>query len=181
MKLPHASAINQIAYVVADIDEAVKWWTSVMGVGPFLVLRDIVFERADYLGKDMPVTYSAAVAYSGDVTVELIEPKGTSIFNDWLNEGRNGVQHICVFTDDFAATAAEVVARGGRRLQGGDVGGGFIGYYEMGGAQSVILEIAQLAPAGKAMFEFIRKSCAEWDGKTLYIDAAALVAEATAN
>ena len=178
MKLPNATSINQIAYVVSSIDEAISWWTQVMGVGPFLVLRDIHFDRSDYLGQEMPVTYSAAIAYSGDLNVELIEPSGPSIFADWLKAGRSGIQHICLFTDDFAATTAEVEARGGKRLQGGQVGGGWIGYYDMVGDQSVILEVAQLAPPTKAMFDAVRDAGARWDGHARYIEADALVAEA---
>ena len=181
MKLPHAGAINQIAYVVPSIDEAAKWWAEVMGVGPFLALRDLEFETSDYLGEERPITYSAAIAYSGGLNVELIEPKGPSIFADWLAEGRSGVQHICVFTDDFASTAAEAEARGAKRLQGGTIGGGTLGYYDMTGDRSVILEIAQLSPMSLGMFDMVRQAGADWDGKTLFIDAAELVAQATAN
>lgn len=54
MKIPHAGAINQIAYVVPDIDVAVRWWAEVMGVGPFLALRDLEFETSDYKGRIAP-------------------------------------------------------------------------------------------------------------------------------
>lgn len=180
-KLPHTSSINQIAYVVPSINEAAKWWAEVMGVGPFLALRDLEFETSDYLGKERPVTYSAAIAYSGDLNIELIEPIGPSIFADWLAEGRSGVQHICVFTDDFAATVAEAEARGAKRLQGGTIGGGTLGYYDMTGDQSVILEIAQLAPTSYGMFDMVKQACAAWDGETVFMEAAELVARATAN
>lgn len=181
MKLPHTSSINQIAYVVPNIDEAVKWWAEVMGVGPFLALRDLKFETSDYMGREQPITYSAAVAYSGDLNVELIEPIGPSIFADWLAAGRSGVQHICVFTDDFAATVAEAEARGAKRLQGGTIGGGTLGYYDMVGDQSVILEIAQLTPISLGLFDMVKQASADWDGETLFIEAADLIAKATAN
>lgn len=181
MKIPHAGAINQIAYVVPDIDAAVRWWAEVMGVGPFLALRDLEFETSDYKGQDRPVTYSAAIAYSGDLNVELIEPKGPSIFADWLEEGRQGVQHICVFTQDFDATVAEMTRRGATRLQGGKIGGGSLGYYDMTGDQSVILEIAQLTPISLGLFDMVKNACANWDGETLFIEAGDLIAQATSN
>jgi hypothetical protein len=179
VKLPHASAINQIAYVVPSIDAAVNWWSRVMGVGPFLVMRDLVFDRSDYLGEVRPVTYSAAISYSGDLNIELIEPSGPSIFADWQKGGKTGVQHICVFTENFAATEAAVRARGGRRIQGGEIGGGFIAYYDMSDDQSVVLELAQLAPAALAMFAAVRNACANWDGINPYLNAGELIAKAT--
>lgn len=181
MKLPSVTAINQIAYVVPSIDDAAKWWAEVMGVGPFLALRDLEFEKSDYLGEERPITYSAAIAYSGGLNVELIEPKGPSIFADWLAAGRSGVQHICVFTDDFAATVAEAEARGAKRLQGGTIGGGTLGYYDMTGDQSVILEIASLTPMSLSLFNMVRQAGADWDGKTLFIEASELIAKATSN
>lgn len=166
MGLPAATSINQLAYVVKDLDEAIVWWNDVMGVGPFVVLRDLPFESSDYRGQDVALSYGAAIAFSGEVMVELIQPYGPSIFDEYLKAGKNGVQHICVFTDDFDATVSAIEARGARRLQGGRIMGGIIGYYEMGGDQAVILEVAQLAPDGKAMFAALKEAGRNWDGKT---------------
>ncbi len=166
MPLTGASPINQIAYVVKSLDEAIVWWNDVMHIGPFLTLRDLVFDESDYRGQAMPITYSAAISYSGDVIVELIEPKGPSIFEEYLAAGKNGVQHICVFTEDFRATAEAAEANGAKRLQGGRIGGGVLGYYAMGGDQSVVLEIAQLTPESLALFDSVRRAALVWDGTT---------------
>lgn len=168
MRLANATSINQIAYVVDSLEDGVAWWNDVMGVGPFLLLKDLAFDQSDYRGQEMAITYHAAVAYSGDLIVELIQPNGPSIFDDYRKAGKNGVQHICVFTDDFAATVADAERRGAKRLQGGSIGGGLLGYYDMGGDQSVVLEIAQLAPEGLALFAAVREAGRTWDGKTRY-------------
>ena len=163
--LAGATPVNQIAYVVDDLDKGVEWWTTVMGVGPFLVLRDLAYDESDLHGKSMILGLHAAIAYQGDITIELIQPKGPSIFEEYRQAGGKGMHHTCVFTDDFAATEADVVARGGRRVQGGRIGGGEIGYYEMGGDQDVILEIACLNAPSKAMFAALRDAAKSWDGK----------------
>lgn len=169
MKLPHATALNQIAYVTHDIEASITWWIEKMGVGPFLLLRDIVFDRSDYLGKTRPVTYSAAVSYSGDLCVELIEPNGPSIFHDWLTAGRTGVQHLCVFTDDFQSTAAAIEAKGGKRIQGGLISGGEIAFFAMGDDQDIILEVAQLSPESQRMFDAVKAAATNWDGNQRYV------------
>lgn len=163
--LTGATPVNQIAFVVDDLDEGVAWWTSVMGVGPFLMLRDLAYDVSDLHGKDMILGLHAAIAYVGDITIELIQPKGPSIFEEFRQAGGKGMHHTCVFTDDFAATEADVLARGGKRLQGGKISGGTIGYYDMGGDQGLILEIAQIPEASKALFAAVRDAAKTWDGK----------------
>lgn len=166
--LTGATPFNQIAFVVDDVDEGVAWWTSVMGIGPFLMLRDLEYEKSDLHGKDMILGLHAAIAYSGDITIELIQPKGPSIFEEFRQAGGKGMHHTCVFTDDFAATEADVLARGGKRLQGGRINGGTIGYYDMGGDQDVILEVAQLPPEAQALFGAVRDAAKTWDGTDPY-------------
>lgn len=175
MPLNSAGSVNQMAYVVESLESAVCWWNDVMGVGPFLMLRDLVFDQSDFRGKEMPITYSAAIAYSGDIMIELIEPKGPSIFEEYRRAGKSGVQHICVFTDDFAATVQDVGQRGGKRLQGGRIAGGILGYYDMGGDQGVVLEIAQLAPEGLALFAAVRDAARDWDGKTRFFQGSSAI------
>lgn len=168
MTFHSATSINQIAYVVDNLETSVAWWNDVMGVGPFLSLRGLEFDSSDYRGKSMPIRYSAALAFSGDLIVELIEPSGPSIFEEYRAAGKTGVQHICVFSEDFEATVRDVESRGGRRLQGGQINGGYLGYYEMGGDQGIILEVAQLAPAAQALFSAVRDAAKKWNGKTRY-------------
>ncbi|WP_336968223.1 VOC family protein [Sphingobium aromaticiconvertens] len=160
-----ATPFNQIAYVVDDLDAGVKWWTEVMGVGPFMMLRDLVYDESDLHGESMILGLHAAIAYSGDINIELIQPVGRSIFAEWREAGREGMHHTCVFTDDFAATEKDVLARGGKRLQGGRISGGIIGYYAMGGDQGVILEVAQLGEGATALFGALRHAARTWDGK----------------
>lgn len=159
-----ATHLNQIAYVVEELDSHIAWWSKVMGVGPWLVLRDLVYDTGDLHGEKADLRLHAAMAYTGDITIELIVPVGPSIFSEFHEAGGKGMHHTCVFTDDFAKTESDVLARGGKRLQGGTIGGGEIGYYDMGGDQGVILEIAGLAEPSKAMFAALREAGRTWDG-----------------
>ena len=160
-----ATGINQVAYVTRDLEASITWWTETLGVGPFMLLRDIIFDKADYLGEDRVVTYSAAVSYSGDTCIELIEPNGPSIFSDWLEQGRSGVQHLCVFSSDFNQTADDLLARGGKRIQGGQIGEDKLAYFLFEGEQDVIMEVAFLSEGARSIFDAVRQAAAQWDGK----------------
>jgi hypothetical protein len=159
--------INQNAYIVGDIDAGIAYWTRVMHVGPFLKFPKLVFETADFRGRPFVPEFDAAIAYSGDLMIELIKPIGPSIFREFAQAGRTGVQHVAAFSDDLGAAAAEIERRGGRRVQGGSFADGSrIAYFEMGGPDSVVLEIAQLMPPVRALFDAIKAAGAAWDGET---------------
>jgi catechol 2,3-dioxygenase-like lactoylglutathione lyase family enzyme len=158
--------LNQTAFVTTDMDAAIDFWTGTMGVGPFFVFPPLVPVKGDYRGKGDPVSYRAAVAYSGELIVELIVPEGPSIFQEFLDRGRKGVQHLAAFADDMAAARAEIEAKGGRRLQGSTFGDGSeVAYFAMTPDESIILEIAVLKPESLGLFAAIKAAGAAWDGK----------------
>lgn len=159
--------LNQIAFVVPDISEAIDFWTETMGVGPFFVFPELTMERGDYRGQDCIYEFGAAIAYSGELNVELIEPRGPSIFDDFLKAGGTGVHHTCRFVDDLAAGQAELEALGAKRLQGACFGpGSEVAYFAMTKDESVILELAQLPPESADLFEAVKAAGNEWDGRT---------------
>lgn len=161
------SRINQIAYMVPDLHAAIDWWTQVMGVGPFFIFPSFDVAKGDYRGQAHIVEFGAAIAYSGDLMVELIEPRGPSIFQEFLADGKTGVHHLCVFTDDLAETEQWIAQRGGMRLQGATFAdGSTLAYFAMDAAETVILEVAQLKPEVQGLFAAIQQAGAEWDGVT---------------
>jgi hypothetical protein len=159
--------INQNAFVVADIDAAIAHWTRVMRVGPFFKFPKIEFVQGDYRGKPCLPEFDAAIAYSGDLMIELIRPRGPSIFKEFQQAGRMGVHHFAAFADDMAAAAAQIQALGGERLQGGTLpDGSSIAYFDMGGPEPSILEIACLQPGALGLFAAIKAAGAGWDGSS---------------
>jgi catechol 2,3-dioxygenase-like lactoylglutathione lyase family enzyme len=161
------SRINQIAYMVPDLHAAIDWWTQVMGVGPFFIFPAFDVAKGDYRGQAHIAEFGAAIAYSGDLMVELIEPRGPSIFQEFLADGKTGVHHLCVFTDDLAETEQWIAQRGGARLQGATFAdGSTLAYFAMDAAETVILEVAQLKPEVRSLFAAIQQAGANWDGVT---------------
>ena len=47
-------AIRQIAFIVRDLDTALRYWTETLGVGPFFVLRRSTPADYCYRGKPSP-------------------------------------------------------------------------------------------------------------------------------
>jgi hypothetical protein len=109
-RIPEIPAIfgeaRQIAYVVDDINEAIKRWHDEYGVGPFLVTRNAApLNNAYYRGKKARDTrLNLAFAYVGDMQLELIELIGETpgLYKEFLDRGDYGVNHHAVLVDDFA-------------------------------------------------------------------------------
>lgn len=166
MTQANRTPLNQTAFVTTDMDAAIDFWTGTMGVGPFFVFPPLEPVKGDYRASDKPVSYRAAVAYSGDLIVELIVPEGPCIFQEFLDRDGKGVQHLAAFADDMATARADIEAKGGKRLQGSTFADGSeVAYFAMTPDESIILEIAVLKPEALGLFAAIKAAGAAWDGK----------------
>ena len=85
----------QIAFVPEDFDAAITYWTEVMGVGPFFLIENIQLPDSRYLGEPNHCNFSIALAYWGDVQIELIrqENDAPSIYRG--AKGQSGCGVLC--------------------------------------------------------------------------------------
>jgi len=157
--------VMQIAFVPEDFDAALRHWTQVMGVGPFFLLENMSLEGMRYLGQPSDCRFTLALAYWGDVQVELIrqENDAPSIYRDRPNGG--AMHHVCILTDDIAAAKATALASGAQLLVEAKVGddGGVI-YVDSGGYPGGIVEVLQPASGSGALFDMMRAAAKDWDG-----------------
>lgn len=92
----------QIAWVVKDIATAKTFFQDMLGVSNFSETVTTRLEDYDgtYYGEPSNAENLVAMAYSGGIFIELIQPiSGTSIFKDSIdNNPAGGVQHIAYST-----------------------------------------------------------------------------------
>ncbi len=69
---PPLGTITQVAYVVEDLDSALRYWIDIMKAGPFFVFEHAQMEDQRYRGGASNVDVTLAVGNSGDVQIELI-------------------------------------------------------------------------------------------------------------
>lgn len=134
-------SIMQIAYVVEDLDDAVRTWGERLGVGPWSVwtLRPPLLKQGEYKGRSVDFSFRHALAWNGAVQLELIQPlNGPSIFADQLAERGPGVNHLGARTTDFDAARQEMVSAGYECIQGaggfGRGGDGRFAYFALPGS-----------------------------------------------
>lgn len=110
---------TQLGFVVPDLDAALRHWTEVLGIGPFIVFDEGTGRppaASLYHGKPQVIELRLAFAYMGEVQIELIEQvnDAPSPYRDFLAQGRAGLQHLGYVVPDFAAGHAGLVAAGYR-------------------------------------------------------------------
>lgn len=111
---------HQVAYVVRDLDRAVRSWADDLGVGPWSIwtMRPPALQDTRYAGHAAAFGLRHALAWSGQLQFELVQPlEGPSIFADQLDRGGEGFSHIGKVVPDHAAAVADHLARGYQPLQ----------------------------------------------------------------
>ena len=116
------NGIAQIAIVVEDLDQTVKNYWEVFGIGPwhFYTYQRPLLKLIRYYGKDVDHSFRIALSYLGPTRIELIEVKsGDSIYADFIQEHGYGVQHLGILVEDIEAAKKEAQERGFQIIQEG--------------------------------------------------------------
>jgi len=159
--------IRQLGYVVHDIEAAMDYWSKTLGVGPWYYNPKVPIVNYRYKGEAHQPHNSVALANSGFVQVELIQTRNDvpSMYRDFLQAGRTGLQHIAYWTADYDADLARLTGQGFKPVMSGEVGerGRFI-YFDTEYHPGTVIELSEVAGPKGRMFDLIRESSAGWDG-----------------
>lgn len=159
--------VMQLAYVPADVDAALRFWTEVVGAGPFFTMPHIAYKAARYRGADSKVDFSVLIGYWGDTQIELIQQHcdSPSIYKAWLDEGREGLHHVCLLVDDIGKARAAAADAGLAIEQEVFLdGGGEAIYVDTGGGPGTMVEILQPMPGFEELCAMMRDAHRDWDG-----------------
>ena len=166
--LPNYGPIRQLGYVVRDIDAAMRAWTERLRIGPWfynprLALTSYSFRGVEY--DDFHMSY--ALANSGDMQIELIQQRcdTPSLYREHLERYGEGLQHLCVWPEDYDATYGLAKASGLTPAQEGRFGRVRFAYFEDAAHGGTSLEMSEMVPARLPGIERIRATCADWDGQ----------------
>ncbi|MBO0852772.1 MAG: VOC family protein [Nocardia sp.] len=160
---------SQIAWVVDDLDSAVKQWQETTGIGPFFVGAHIggMVTDARYRGRPVELDLSGAIAHAGSVQIELIQPHGTgpSPFREVYAEGEGGLHHVQAFVEDIEAKCRNYEEHGFEVVMTGSVAGQTpVAYVDTRPLIGCMTELmGQQGPAAQ-MFSAVAAIAADWDG-----------------
>jgi catechol 2,3-dioxygenase-like lactoylglutathione lyase family enzyme len=165
--------MRQIAFVVRDLDQALRYWTETLGVGPFFLLRDFIPVDYRYRGELAPAPrLTLALGYSGEFQIELIQQHDDypSAYRDFLLSGREGFQHVSswVTRAEYDQTMETVRARGVTPAHEGALAGSgirFVYFATDSSPGGLLYEMAEVKepPLYDVMMR-IQAAARAWDG-----------------
>ena len=111
---------KQVALVVSDLDEAVRRWASLLGIGPWTAYRlePPRLKEMVYHGAEVEFSLRHALVWQGEMQFELVQPlAGPSIFADHLSQHGEGLHHLGKYVTDHPAAVSEALRNGFVPLQ----------------------------------------------------------------
>ncbi len=164
--------VFQIAYVVEDVESAIDHMVKTMGVGPFFMfpvpLQTEWFEvRGERVGPDYDFLGAAALSYSGDTMIEIIQPgRDPSTYREFLDAGRRGVHHLGTVATDYDAQMAAARAAGISVAAEGQLPISRFSYLDTDVLfPGTMVELIEVSPAMTELFDGIKATARNWDGK----------------
>lgn len=162
--------IRQIAFVVKDIESAMRHWVEVLGVGPWFCKENLGITTFSYYGEtvDELPHISAAMANSGGMQVELIQVKNDvpSLWRDSLHAGA-GFQHFAYWVEDYEEKLAGLLSRGYVVGHSGQAGSSFgrFSYLVHDNVPGLIIELSETNGAKGRYFAEIAQAARDWNGE----------------
>ena len=164
--------LDQLGYVVPDLDAALHEWTAIRGVGPFFVTGPMRFPGFKFRGRASDPLAVLAIAYCGAVQVELVEQRNAeaSGYREFLaRHPAGGLQHVAYFSEDAKGDAARALAAGmtiqHEALSPFDRTTPLYYLETPNGPPGSVVELIQMTPAKWAGFRAMQDAAATWDGR----------------
>lgn len=162
-----SSGVIQIAYHVADVDEAARRFARDFGWGPFFVLKHIPLTWCQYRGQQGRFDHSSAYGQAGNVMVELMQQHGDdpSACRDMYAAHEEGLHHMARFAPDMDAALAGYAAHGFPTAMRALTTAGV--EFAMVDTRQALGHMIELYPPADMLVNFyamVRDSAAGWDG-----------------
>jgi Glyoxalase/Bleomycin resistance protein/Dioxygenase superfamily len=168
---PQDNSIIQIAYTVADIEAAMRQYSELLHVGPWFLIGPFVPPKGRYRGVTTKAHFSLALAYTGQLMVELIQQhdQEPSVFQETLKaRGAHGFHHWAVGARDFEKTTAHYRSLGYQEAFSDTAPeplGCRVIYFDTGRDLPGMVEVIEINAATEEGFHKIYQAGLEWDGK----------------
>lgn len=162
------NGIIQTAYVVEDIQRAMKHWIDQLNVGPWFLLDH--FSGVDPLYRGTPSEADSAIAmsFAGHMNVELIQPRNSapSVYHEIINKRGYGFHHWGVGSKNFDEDVERFRNSGAELAFFAKVpSGGRIAYMDTTADLPGMVELIELNPDFEPIFTGFYRAALGWDRK----------------
>jgi hypothetical protein len=166
---PREKSIIQFAYTVDDIESGMRCYSDLLCIGPWFLIGPFVPAKGVYRGAVTKMKISLAVAFAGQVMVELIEQhdRAPSVYQETLKaRGAHGFHHWAIGARDFEATKAHYKSHGYQEAFS-DLSprGVRVVYFDTSRDLPGMLEIIEMTADVEEQYRRMYQAAREWDGR----------------
>lgn len=160
-------SIRQIAWLVDDLDAAIRHWIEFAGVGPWTVYRNTTL-RGHCRGVETQVKMNVGLSYQDEMQIELIQvtSKTPSPYQDADGRTLVGMHHIAWLSRDIDGDVAKAKQRGLSPAFEASNGVVRVAYMESAAEPGLLLEFIEAAPVVLDGFAAGIKATKDWDGRS---------------
>jgi hypothetical protein len=160
--------IVQIAYIVRDVDQSMKDFTSRLGVGPWFVTGPFVTAEGRYRGEPTNLKVTLAIGFAGHIMVELIQQHNDvpSVFSEVIAKRSYGFHHFAIASPDFDYDVARYTAMGYEAaFLDRSPRGVRIAYMDAVDDVTGMIELIEMTPALETLYTKWQQASVDWDGR----------------
>ncbi|MGE0136402.1 MAG: VOC family protein [Ilumatobacteraceae bacterium] len=159
--------VIQMAYIVPDIDAAMRSWSENLRVGPWFLLDSFTGVDPVYRGAPSQADVKLAMGFAGHMQIELIQPKDEhpSVYREVRDNRGWGFHHYGMATRTFDADLDRYVGKGYElAFRCGVPTGGSVGYLDTKGELPGMLELIEVGATMESLFTSFYLASVGWDG-----------------
>jgi methylmalonyl-CoA/ethylmalonyl-CoA epimerase len=162
--------VMQIAFVSRDLRSDAALWSRQFGVGPFFELAHIPLIGTLYRGNPSSVDISAAVAYWGDLQIELIQQfdDAPSVYREGCSSRAMGIHHLGVLVDDYETACAHMMTLDATPITETAIPDAVRATYFQVPGQRPFIEILEVQPAFRQSWDAMKSAASNWSGEAPY-------------
>lgn len=159
--------VFQTAFVVPDLRAAINRYVNEARIGPWFLLDRLDSSEGSYRGAPSRSAITLAMAFSGGLQIELIQPLDDqpSVYKELIDARGHGFHHFGKVVTDLDAETERLRACGHDEVFRMPVPtGGDVVYFDAKGALPGFLEIFEGTPGMEAAFTRFQQASVGWDG-----------------
>ncbi|MFX0023159.1 MAG: VOC family protein [Candidatus Hermodarchaeota archaeon] len=139
-----ALKVDQLGFVYKDIKKQAELMKSIFKL-PNFIFSGPKSHSYVYRGKESEVTLDVGISRIGNTQIELIQLiEGECVYNEFLDQGKQGLQHIGVYVENVQQSIADFEKLGIKPIQTGRVLRHIFAYMDTEAIFGTIIELLEL-------------------------------------
>ncbi|MDR0781362.1 MAG: VOC family protein [Pseudomonadales bacterium] len=168
--VPIFDGIMQVCYIVPDLQQAMREYAELLGIGPWSVTEQFKPNDLRYRGQPVAPDVTIGMSYSGQLNIELIQQRDEtpSAYRETFLKRGYGFHHWGVATSNYDRDLARYRERGIEIVFSMTLGSGVrLAYLDTTEHLAGMVELIEINDNVRTSFTRMFRAARAWDGKTL--------------